>query len=201
MKYILCFMLGTVINTLSTSAHADFAQGVQAFQQQDYARAVLEFSIDAHAGHAESQVNLGLLYENGLGVERDPTQAFHWYQQAATQDNVAAQNNLAALYFEGTGTEQSYEQAAHWYQQAAIAGDSNAQYNLAVMYQEGLGVEFDLVQAWAWLELAAAHGAFVGERERSALTQQLTAGEMEQARALLAHYELRYGSGAKIDPS
>jgi hypothetical protein len=42
----------------------------------------------AEKGDALSQYNLGLNYENGLGVGRDDSEAVKWYQQAADQDFV-----------------------------------------------------------------------------------------------------------------
>ena len=177
---------------LTGSATADMQLGIQAFKDEDYVQAAMEFTIDARQGNSQAQVNLGLLYENGLGVERDATEAFKWYETAARSDNVLAQINLAALYFEGIGIDQNDAKAAHWYHRAAMRGNATAQYNLAIMFEGGQGVELDLVQAWAWLELAARQDADVLEWERTALTEKLTADEVQAAQALLKHYQIRY---------
>jgi TPR repeat protein len=49
----------------------------------DYAAAARFYRRAAEAGHAAAQSSLAYLYENGLGVERDCTQAALWYRKAA----------------------------------------------------------------------------------------------------------------------
>ncbi len=50
---------------------------------QDYREAALWFSQAAEAGFADSQYNLALLYERGLGLEQDLSRAYYWYEAAA----------------------------------------------------------------------------------------------------------------------
>jgi len=42
--------------------------------------------------------NLGLLYQHGLGVKQDYSQAMAWYYRAASHGSTAAQNNIGILY-------------------------------------------------------------------------------------------------------
>jgi len=49
-------------------------------------------------GNSAAQFNLGLLYDNGQGVERDYAQAAVWYNKAADQGLARAQYNLCLLY-------------------------------------------------------------------------------------------------------
>ena len=60
----------------------------------------------AEQGHAGAQDNLGMRYEHGQGVERDPAQALHWYRQAADQGLPSAQYHLGQLYDSGNGIAQ-----------------------------------------------------------------------------------------------
>ena len=48
----------------------------------DYLTAVDMFRKAALGGHAGAQSFLGSMYENGFGVDRDPTEAFVWYSLA-----------------------------------------------------------------------------------------------------------------------
>jgi len=182
-----------VITSLSSGfSSADLQRGIDALNDEDYVRAAMEFTIDAKKGNSQAQVNLGLLYENGLGVEHSPDAAFSWYEAAAQKGSVLGQINLAALYYEGAGTDQSYKSAAHWYLQAAKRGNSTAQYNLSVMFENRQGLELDLVQAWAWRELAARNDTSISGIERKTLLEKLTRNEVLTARSLLDHYLIRY---------
>ena len=67
----------------------------------NFYRAFRLFLAGAKAGDVSCQASLGYFYDNGIGVSKDPTKAFHWYLRACEegQDPVAA-HNLAILYRE-----------------------------------------------------------------------------------------------------
>jgi uncharacterized protein len=50
----------------------------------------------ADQGDAVAQANIGLLYQNGLGVPRDPGEARAWIQKAAAAGYEPAKKWLAA---------------------------------------------------------------------------------------------------------
>ncbi len=68
----------------------DFHVGVEAWGRADYDRAVREFRLLANQGHAQAQVNLGILYSQGRGVPKDAVQAYMWYTLAAGQGDDLA---------------------------------------------------------------------------------------------------------------
>jgi TPR repeat protein len=74
-----------------TVAHADFASAYRAYEQGDYVSAFDQFAEAAKGGHAASQVSLGWMYAQGLGVPHDDRQALYWYRQAAQQGHRDAQ--------------------------------------------------------------------------------------------------------------
>jgi TPR repeat protein len=111
-------------------ASAGFDDGVKAADHADYITALQNWQPLAAEGHAASQYNLGLMYDRGLGVPRDPNLAAHWYAKAAQQGFARAQNHLGSLYEHGLGVPQSLEQAQKWYQLAAAQGNAWAQRNL-----------------------------------------------------------------------
>ncbi len=55
--------------------------------------------MDADAGNAQAQFNLGVMYVQGEGVPKDDAKAVKWYQKAAAQGHADAQFNLAAMSF------------------------------------------------------------------------------------------------------
>lgn len=80
----------------------------------------------AKQGDAHSQYVLGLSYELGVGVEKDFTQAFAWYQKSANQQYAKAQYNLSIFYALGRGVEQDITQSKHWIRRANENGYSPA---------------------------------------------------------------------------
>ena len=73
----------------------------------------------AQQGHAKAQVNLGALYQDGQGVERDFTEAVQWYRRAAAQGSAKGQYALAVMYRKGLGVPRDYVRAHMWYDLAA----------------------------------------------------------------------------------
>ncbi len=104
---------------LAAPAWAGFAEGVAAYKRGDYATALREFRPLANQGNADAQYNLGVMYDNGLGVPQDHAEAAKWYRKAAEQGEANAQNLLGLMYGKGRGVPQDYVQAHMWYNLAA----------------------------------------------------------------------------------
>ncbi len=64
---------------------------------QNHDRALQWFSKAVDKGHSMAMNNLGVMYEQGLGVKKDLRLALKYYQQAATQNNALAQKNFERL--------------------------------------------------------------------------------------------------------
>lgn len=75
----------------------------------------------ARGGDAEAQVDLGALYEKGMGgVNRDGAEALRWYRRAADQGNVYGQYFYALLLGRGSsGVTRDEETAAIWFAKAS----------------------------------------------------------------------------------
>ncbi|ROO27984.1 hypothetical protein SAOR_06650 [Salinisphaera orenii MK-B5] len=112
----------------------------------------------AEQGNASAQYNMGVLYDEGYGVERNYETALEWYRRAAEQEYAKAEHNLGIMYQEGHGTEADPERAAEWFRRAAEHGEPAAQNNLAVMYVRGQGVPRNLGEAAKWAARAAEAG-------------------------------------------
>ncbi|MDX1514654.1 MAG: tetratricopeptide repeat protein [Gammaproteobacteria bacterium] len=144
---------------LSASVLAgEFEAGVDAAASGDYEAALHNWRPLADAGHVDAQFNIGLLYDNGAGVERDPAEAARWYRLAAEAGDATAQAYLAEMYARGQGVEQDLSEAVEWYRKAALQRDGTAAYNLGILYASGRGVPLDDVYAYAWLSVAEASG-------------------------------------------
>ena len=97
-------------------------QAVVSYNQGDYKTAFSLFDKLANQGNADAQYNLGIMYENGLGVIKNETQAVYWYQKAANQGYANAQHNLGIMYANGEGVIQDDKQAVYWFQRAVNQG-------------------------------------------------------------------------------
>lgn len=65
-----------------------------------------------------AQDHLGYLYERGVGVPQNYSEAVAWYRKTAEQGYAIAENNLGTMYASGRGVPLDYEQAAVWYRKA-----------------------------------------------------------------------------------
>ena len=100
--------------------------GYQSYLKGDYKAAYEEWLPLAELGDAEAQYNLGVLYDEGAGVEQDLAMAVGWYQKAASQGFMDAQANLGMMYYHGHGVERDYQAATRWFRMAADQGDEEA---------------------------------------------------------------------------
>ena len=69
----------------------------QAYEQQDYGKALEKWQTLAEAGDAAAQSNLAVLYYEEKGVAQDYGKARAWWEKAAAQGYAQAQYNLGPL--------------------------------------------------------------------------------------------------------
>ena len=82
--------------------------------------------VEAEQGDVFAQFDLGLMYNNGIGVVQDYKEAVKWYTKAAEQGYTYAQTNLGFMYGMGQGLVQDYKSAHMWFNIAAANGYSDA---------------------------------------------------------------------------
>ena len=113
-----------------------------------------------------SQNHIGFMYDNGLGITKDYSEAVKWYRKSADQGFSTAQHNLGYMYRHGKGVTENNEEALKWYRKSAEQGNDVGQYNMGFMYENGYGVQKDVSEAVKWYEKAKANGL---EEAKSAL--------------------------------
>ena len=89
----------------------DLEDGNAAMKRKDYATALAKFLDSAKKGNVDAQLNLGIMYEKGIGVKRNDVEAVRWYKLSAEHGDAVAQFNLGVMYEKGFGVAQNYEQA------------------------------------------------------------------------------------------
>jgi TPR repeat protein len=117
----------------------------------------------AESGDVKAQVELGIAYASGDGIEKDESEAVKWFRRAAALDDPAGEYSLGEMYLTGRGVELNRQEGAKWIRLAAEAGDPRAQFNLAAMYAEGTGVTKNDHDAAAWMRKAAEQGFAAGQ--------------------------------------
>jgi len=127
---------------------------MEAFRQNDYARALVLLEPLAERGNIRAEALVGQMYFNGRGVAENLAVGLQWTRKAAEQGATDAQALLGAAYRQGRGVKQDYREALNWFTKAADQGDSSAQYSIGEMYEHGEGVPRDKVEAKKWYEKA-----------------------------------------------
>jgi uncharacterized protein len=129
------------------------------------------FSPLAELGHAEAQLALGMILENGQGV--GPSSLGFMYRN------------------EGQGVPQDYKEAVKWYRLSAEQGDTRAQYNLSEMYYKGQGVPQDYVKVHMWVSLGTTisrrRGFIIKYRED--LEKKMTPQQIVEAQEMARNWK------------
>ena len=116
-----------------------------------------QYMTDAEAGDSHARYLLGLMFHEGVGVEKDDLQALDMFTMAAGQGLTEAQYTLGLIYYQGTGIDRDENKAKQWLEKAAQRGEANAQYCLGLLYAES-SEHKDMAQAAAWWRKAAKQG-------------------------------------------
>ncbi|MFT5134450.1 MAG: TPR repeat protein [Gammaproteobacteria bacterium] len=149
--------------SLTACEKADFETAHRAYQAGDYEDALKQLTILSNADDAKAQNNLGFMYLNGIGVEKNYAKALKWYRKAALHGVPEAQHSMGFIYAEGLGTAPVLSSALKWYRLAAEQGLSQAQFNLAYMYENGIGIRRDEKEVFNWYEKAAEQGILLAQ--------------------------------------
>jgi len=75
---------------------------------------------------ADTQCELGICYNEGNGVEKDPAQAVFWFRKATELEHAGAQCGLGLAYILGNGVEENFDQGIYWLKKSADLGNTDA---------------------------------------------------------------------------
>jgi len=141
-------MLNLLVLTL---AFADMWMCVDVMLNNRYTKA-------AEHGSSLAMNTLATLYDDGLGVKKDPSEAMRLYRLAADDNIPQAQFNLGIRYLIGSGVcPKDASLGLRWLRLAASNGHSKAACNLSTLLWYGEGpngekgfVPVDMVEATKW---------------------------------------------------
>jgi tetratricopeptide (TPR) repeat protein len=87
----------------------------------DVSKAVESWKIAANHGDSVSMLDIGYVYDEGLGVRQDFSVARYWYEKSAAKNNDRAKKRLRALPAKEAEKDGRYADAAR-FQEQLIAG-------------------------------------------------------------------------------
>lgn len=96
------------------------------YSSQYYRESLWKIYTEALQGDSEAQFQTGVIFERGIGLEKNETKAAYWYEKAAMQGHVDAQYNVGIMYAGGRGVEQNMTAAVHWFREASAHGDKES---------------------------------------------------------------------------
>ncbi|MGB4661932.1 MAG: relaxase MobL, partial [Mobilitalea sp.] len=133
---------------------------------QDFNEARKKLTAEAEKGNVLAIYDLGKIFTNGLGIERNPDRANDYYVKAfAGFQEVESRKawkyteyRIGKMFVAGLGTEQDYQTAAQWFGLSAEKKYKYAQYSLGALYHRGQGVEQNFQTAFALYLKSAKQG-------------------------------------------
>lgn len=143
---------------------ARLADGVQAFDAEEYERARPLLQSEAAAGNPIAARYLGWMHLEGVAADRSLLQAGQAFHRGAVLGDAESQTRLAALYYQGLDFEANHQKARYWFRKAAGQGHAEAQYALYHMLLQGLGGEIRPGSALGWAWLAKTNGYTGGDQ-------------------------------------
>ena len=168
------------------------SRGVAYDDKGELDRAIADYRKAAEQGHADAQINLGVMYRDGQSVPQDYAEAVRWFRKAAEQGDAEAQTSLGVMYAVGRGVTQDDTEAVKWYNLAAEQGPADAQNNLGLMYASGRGVPQDFVQAHMWFHIAAALGDEMAKRGQNKVASRMTPDQIAEAQRMAREWLAKY---------
>lgn len=165
----------------TTAFAGPFEDGANAYKHGDYSRAIAAWR-NLSQTDATVQNNIGIMYMDGKGVQRNMKLAVQWLARSAANGSSLGQNNLGGLYRDGKGVNRDFGKALTYFAASAAQGNAAGQLNLGLLYMYGQGVRQDLSKAYMWFDLASAQNL-----KQATYNRSLVASRMNQQAQLQAH--------------
>ena len=101
---------------VASAAAGPLEDAEAAIKKRDYATAARIIRPLAESGDATAQYNLGIFYDNGLGVQQDKINAYMWLSLAAAQgrEGAAAIRDLIARRMTAAQIAEAQKLAREW---------------------------------------------------------------------------------------
>ena len=179
------------------------------YEHGNFTAAKADYEKAKNAGSAEASRHLGVLYQQGKGVEQNFIEAAKYYLQAVEKGYECARedfnflfnnndlsgeisNSTGDMYYKADGVKQDYVKAFTWYNKAKEKGSAYACYSLGLLYGSGDGVVGgrDIVKAAEHYLLAATRGyeKIKVEEALHQLFRDVKTDDLDSVRVIVAHF-------------
>lgn len=123
------------IESLIALAMIHLHQAIKGFDNINEGIVLLEKAIEL--GSLDAEIQLGVIYHEGLIMKQQHEKAFKHFRHAANKDHPLGQYYLAVCYLHGKGVKYNDKQAVYWMKKSADQGDAYAQDALGDFYLLG----------------------------------------------------------------
>ncbi len=103
-----------------------FDLGMLSYDKQDFSKARKYFEKACGLKYGGGCATLGMLYDDGKGVEKNSIKAAYFYSKACDLNNGGGCKNLGTLYYNGKGVEKNLTKADQYISKACKLGDQEA---------------------------------------------------------------------------
>ena len=147
-RQVLNLIAFLLCSSLIMTAYADFNDAVKYLKQKEYTKAFNELQPLAEQDHVYAQLNLGRIYRDGLGVEKNAKEAFKWFEKAANQGSNDGLHHLGNSYASGKGAMKNKALAMQSYKKAADNGHAASMHSMGAMHS----INKDYKKATEWFK-------------------------------------------------
>lgn len=127
-------------NLLQVLGDIEFQLGVQSVHSNHNDLAVSHFKLASSHGHQSATYNLGICYEQGIGVEKNLKMALECYMIASSLGHAKALYNVGVFHAHGLANLPKNRKAARQYfKEAAKLGVNEANQALGIVPMKQVG--------------------------------------------------------------
>lgn len=112
-----------------------------AMARKDYAEAAANYTKAFELGNNLALQALATMYDDGIGVPRNPERARFYYEFGAAKNYAPAILSLGMQYERGAGVNVDVAKAYAYYKRAADLGNARAIYNVGLFREKGILIE------------------------------------------------------------
>ena len=166
--------------------------------EKKYTEAIEYLEEASHDHHEDSLFQLGVFYQNGLGVPADMRRAAQFYKEAAILPNAtsASQFNYAVILKNGWGVPKNLPMAAKYFKLAALQGDSEAMNNYALLLNSGeSGIKPNVSEAMKFFKMAADQGNSLAQNNYALLLKNSYMANTAELQEALKYFKMASDQG------
>jgi len=107
-------------------------------------------------GKPDVMYTLGVTYQQGFLVKKDPVKAAFWHGKAAKKGYAKSQTEIGIMYYHGRGgLDINMKESLSCFRAAAEQGEPEALHRAAIMLRYGCGCNRDDAGAYTFFEISA----------------------------------------------